>query len=201
MPQLELRNISKKFSERTILTNINLTIEPGESIAISGDNGCGKTTLLRIITGLSAPTSGNVELSCAKSALGVLIQPMHIIPHFTVNELLKFYAELRGGDNDAAMLTEKFGLQNYRNMPCMLLSRGYRQRLALTLTLAFRPKLLVMDEPIESLDEGATATLTELLQQQLSRGTSLILVAHQRDWRQAITKTAYNMSDGKLVRQ
>lgn len=183
VPLLELRQVSKKFHDRLgqevqALRNVNLTLEKGEFLTIVGPSGCGKSSLLRIIAGLILPSSGHClyKGECvSKPSLErcYVFQEPRLFPWLTVLENIG----LAGGS--AQELLERMDLQGFGEALPHELSGGMAQRVALARTLAQKPDLLLLDEPLANLD----GHLRRRLQLELRRiwqqeGVTCILVTH-----------------------
>jgi ABC-type lipoprotein export system ATPase subunit len=205
MALLQLESVSKSYHEPgsgnvvPVLRDINLAIEPGESVAITGPSGCGKSTLLNILGTLDTPDSGSVILDgesvaqCGPARLaqirsrkiGFIFQLHHLMPQCTVleNVLLPTLA-LKGGNNSdagqrAQQLLVEVGLKDRLSWKPAQLSGGERQRVAVVRALINQPKLILADEPTGALDEKNADALTGLLLNlQQSTGVSLVMVTH-----------------------
>ena len=196
--KLEARNIGKIFTSQDgepmaeALRDINLTIRPGEFVSLVGASGCGKTTLLRIIDGLIAPTNGSVlldgrEVSRPGSDRGFVFQSDALLPWRTVLGNVMLGLEAQGKDNPTAQsiaqeYIELVGLRDFADYHPMEISGGMRQRVNLARALAVDPEVLLMDEPFASLD----AQTREIMQSELltiwSRHKKTVLfVTHQID--------------------
>ena len=206
MPLLQLQSVSKSYREPgsdnivSVLRDINLTIEPGESVAIVGPSGCGKSTLLNILGTLDTPDSGTVTLAgesvahCSTARLaeirsqkiGFVFQLHHLMPQCTVLEnvllptlALKDKAGAASAAQRAEQLLADVGLKDRLSWKPAQLSGGERQRVAVVRALINQPKLILADEPTGALDEKNSEALTSLLLNlQQSTGVSLVMVTH-----------------------
>ena len=150
-------------SETQALRDINLSVEEGEFVAIIGPSGCGKTTILSLIAGLLKPTSGSIYIGGAKverpsGDIGYMLQHDHLFPWRTIlkNTLLGLELQKKKTPENIAYaesLIEKYGLGEFKKAYPRQLSGGMRQRAALIRTLAYRPKILLLDEPFSALDQ------------------------------------------------
>ncbi len=205
MPLIELKNVIKSYAEPEqqnavpVLRGISLSIEPGESLAITGPSGCGKSTLLNVMGTLDEPDEGEVifegeslsgasakRLSALRSQkIGFIFQLHHLLPQCTVLEnVLVPTLAVKGGPNREARakeLLEIVGLSHRATWRPAQLSGGERQRVAVVRALINEPRLILADEPTGSLDEANAAALTDLLiDLQKKTGVTLVLVTHQR---------------------
>ena len=162
-PLLEIRNVSKLFDGIAAVDNVSLTINKGEIFALLGASGCGKSTLLRLLAGFETPTKGQIILDGQdlahtppyKRPINMMFQSYALFPHMTVEQNIAFGLKQDGLPRDEinlrvhAML-ELVHMQQYAKRKPHQLSGGQRQRVALARSLAKRPKLLLLDEPMVS---------------------------------------------------
>ncbi|WP_041081332.1 ABC transporter ATP-binding protein [Thermotoga profunda] len=171
---LELLNVCKDFGRLKVLKDINFSLYEGQSVAIVGKSGCGKTTLLRIIAALDSPTFGEIKRDF--KSVGYVFQEDRLIPWCTAFENLLFVCE----DTDRILSVLKLvGLEEFRDYKPRKLSGGMRQRLNLARALVKKPDLLLFDEPFQSLDLVTKSKLIGDLQKILKElGTTYIIVTH-----------------------
>ncbi|HEV8456101.1 MAG TPA: heme ABC exporter ATP-binding protein CcmA [Gemmatimonadales bacterium] len=187
---LEARGLQRSFGRVRVLHGIDLSLGPGEALAVIGPNGAGKTTLLRLLAGLMRPTAGEVRLlgqplgrgtHHARRAVGFLSHQSLLYDDLTLLEnltlaarlyLLKRPVEVARAALDAAGLANRAGELPRR------LSRGLLQRAAIARSTLHDPRVLLLDEPFTSLDAMASSRLQDDLQARLSQGLGLVLVTH-----------------------
>ncbi len=175
---IRARGLSRRFGEKRVLEKLDLDLEDGGFLVVTGANGSGKTTLLRLCAGLLAPTEGELRVETDRAGIGFLAHEPLVYRELTALENLDLYGRLYRVPERReriGMLLERFGLWSARNERAGSFSRGMLQRLALCRALLHEPELLLMDEPFNALDaEGI-----ELLAQQLEelRGGRTFLVA------------------------
>ena len=187
---LEARGLNHRFGRARILHGLDLTLAPGEALAVTGPNGAGKTTLLRILAGLMRPSAGEVRVMerplargdhQARRHIGLLTHQSLLYDDLTLLENLTFAARLyqldRPGEAARAAL-ERAGLGERADELPRRLSRGLLQRAAIARALLHAPKVLLLDEPFTALDAPAAAGLRSELQSTLARGFGLVLVTH-----------------------
>ena len=180
---IEARGLEKRYGPKRALGPVDLEVERGGFLVVTGANGSGKTTLLRLLAGLAAPSRGTVIIRADRHELGYLGHEGFLYRELTAVENLDLYGRLYRVPERReriGMLLERFGLWDARGERAGAYSRGMLQRLALCRTLLHEPGLLVLDEPFTALDaEGA-----ELLDEQLAelRGQrTIVLSTHDPD--------------------
>lgn len=190
---LELKNISKKFKDRQILSDFNLTVEEKKILAIVGPSGGGKTTLLRMLAGLEKIDSGEIiyngenlpidELE-KRNLLGFVFQDFQLFPHLTVleNLVLSPIKTMNMAKNDAEKkaieLLEKLGLEKQINNYPISLSGGQKQRVALARAMMIDPKIIGYDEPTSALDPELRLEVEKLILKNRELGITQIVVTH-----------------------
>lgn len=190
---LELKNISKKFKDKEILSNFNLKVEENKILAIVGPSGGGKTTLLRMLAGLESIDSGEIifngenlplnELE-KRNLLGFVFQDFQLFPHMTVLENLVISpVQTMGIKKDEAeakaiKLLEQLGLENHCKSYPHSLSGGQKQRVALARAMMIEPKIIGYDEPTSALDTELRLEVEKLILQNKKLGVTQIVVTH-----------------------
>ena len=190
---LELKNISKKFKDRQILSDFNLTIEENKILAIVGPSGGGKTTLLRMLAGLEKIDSGEIiyngeslpidELE-KRNLLGFVFQDFQLFPHLTVLENLvlspikTMNMAKNVAEKKAVELLEKLGLEKQINNYPTSLSGGQKQRVALARAMMIEPKIIGYDEPTSALDPELRLEVEKLILKNRELGITQIVVTH-----------------------
>lgn len=193
-PTLECRQLSKSFGGRAVLSAINLQLNAGEYIAIMGESGVGKSTLLNVIAGLDTPDSGELcidgvplrELDdrqatlLRREKLGFIFQAFHLLPHLTVAQNISLPLLLNQMPAERAdSLLEAVGLAGRGDDFPRQLSGGEMQRVAIARALVHRPRLLLADEPTGNLDPDTANDVLQLLRREISSsGASAIIVTH-----------------------
>jgi zinc transport system ATP-binding protein len=193
IPAIELQGVSFYYNGHPILLNANLSVAEGNFLAIIGPNGCGKTTLLKIILGILNPACGTVKIfgkdpRQVAGLVGYVPQETGLNKDFPISVLdvtlmgrLGFRGRDRrytGDDRDfSRQVLEKVGMWEYRNRPIGKLSGGQRQRVYIARALAAEPKILVMDEPTASVDARFQTELYEFLKE-LNTTITIIVVSH-----------------------
>ncbi|WP_456468438.1 ABC transporter ATP-binding protein [Archaeoglobus sp.] len=186
---ISVKNVSKSYGEVKALENVSLEVENGETCAVIGPSGCGKSTLLLIISGLLQPSSGEVYID-GKAVKGpvrnaaLILQDYGLFPWKTVYDNVALGLRIRKVDKDLERervkeLLEKFGLKRFEKYYPKHLSGGMRQRVAIARALAVEPEILLMDEPLSSLDALSREKMQNfLLNLWKETGTTVVLVTH-----------------------
>jgi heme exporter protein A len=191
LPLIEARGLQRSYGRVRILRGVDLSLYPGEALAIIGPNGAGKTTLLRLLSGLLRPDAGEIRVLGEKlvpgahdirKAIGLLSHQSLLYDDLTLRENLAFAARLYGLDQPhqtaedalrSAALTDR-GAELPRR-----LSRGLLQRAALARALLHSPSVILLDEPFTALDAGAAERLRADLRNRLTGGAAIVVVTHQ----------------------
>ena len=185
---VEAENLRKTFSWTAVLDGVSCRLAAGEVVGIFGPNGAGKTTFLRLLATLLRPSAGVLRLfghipydPAVRRRLGFLGHESFLYPDLTPIENLTFYGRAYDVTNleeriDSAL--EQVSLQDWRNIPVRVFSRGMEQRLALARTLLHEPDLLLLDEPYSGLDSRGVSTLQAALADVKAQGKTVILTTH-----------------------
>lgn len=186
---VEIKNLSKRFSQKEVLHNLNLKIEPGSFVSIVGPSGCGKSTLLRLIAGLENPSGGELQLSSpAKKAFSFVFQEANLLPWRTVFENVALPFELNSSSEKISAeeikdkvlkALKKVKLEEARDLFPHELSGGMKMRVSLARALVSSPRLLLMDEPFAALDEHTRFEMqNQLLELWHNEKMTVVFVTH-----------------------
>ncbi len=211
--QLVIENINKKYDDGTlVLHNINLTLKQGTKLSVLGPSGSGKTTLLRLVAGLENLDSGNIIFNgklmnntpVHKRNFGMMFQEFALFPHLNVFNNIAFGLKMKGMEKSKIESTvqkvlEMTGLTNFKTRAVDELSGGERQRVALARTLAPSPSLLMLDEPLSSLDRVLRKKLLIELNNIISKlNITTIFVTHDHTEAFKVGNKVIIMNNGKI---
>jgi len=217
MSGIVFKSVSKSYSSRPAVCDFSLTISRGERIVILGHSGCGKTTLLRLLAGFITPDKGIIEIDgqvvaaegrnvqeSEKRNLGMVFQDLALWPHLTVKGNLDFGLKARKMPTPQRIqkvveMLKLVHMESYIDSKPAQLSGGQQQRVALARALILRPKALLMDEPLSSLDIELNLRLRkEILKLQKEIGFTLLYVTHDRQEAFEIGTRIVIMTHGKI---
>ncbi|TCL75675.1 ABC transporter ATP-binding protein [Rhizobium sp. BK251] len=212
-PFISFRNVTKKFGDFTAVDDLSLDIYHREFFALLGASGCGKSTLLRMLAGFEQPTSGEIVLDGAdmtgmppyRRPVNMMFQSYALFPHMTVEKNIAFGLKQDGMPKDeiadrVGQLLKLVKLEKFATRRPNQLSGGQRQRVALARSLAKRPKVLLLDEPLGALDKKLREeTQFELMDLQQNLGLTFVVVTHDQEEAMTMADRIAVMSHGKVV--
>ena len=212
-PFLQINRVVKKFDDVFAVDEVSLDIQQGEIFALLGSSGCGKSTLLRMLAGFETPTSGQillageniVGLAPYERPINMMFQSYALFPHLTVWDNIAFGLRRDGMPKDqiaerVAQMLELVQLRQYAKRKPHQLSGGQQQRVALARSLAKRPKLLLLDEPLGALDAKLRQrTQLELVHIIEQVGVTCVMVTHDQEEAMTMATRIGIMSEGKIL--
>ncbi|KLU62845.1 fluoroquinolones export ATP-binding proteinc [Peptococcaceae bacterium CEB3] len=208
MRAVELSDLHKSIKKNKVLKGVNLLANTSEVIGIMGTNGCGKTTLLRIICGLTSIDRGVVNVlgqnigptSTLPEGIGVVFDPPGLLADLTGLQNLIVIAKIRNIMKTSALrqLLVKVGLNPDDKRSVSKYSQGMRKRLGLAISMMEDPRLVLMDEPTNGLDRSGIAELRGWISELKSSGTCVVIVGHYIEEMTAVCDRIYTMDDGRL---
>ena len=207
---IELDQVSKAFSRRTILNDITLTIEAGHTVGIVGSNGSGKSVLLKCICGLMTPDAGRIMINgkpvlrtdVYQNNIGVSIEKPSFIESFSGLENLKYLAGFRKKVTKEEMLQwmKTFGIYSARNMPVGKYSLGMKQKLAIIQAIMEEQQILLLDEVSNSLDRKSKELLMSLLMKLREEGRLILYVNHDAAEVEMLSDEIYEIEEHHICR-
>lgn len=210
---VEVRGLTKRFGQTVALDGVDLTIRAGSFFGIVGPNGAGKTTTLSIVTGLLRPDSGVVTVNgvdvwadpvVAKRTMGVLPDRLRLFDRLTGAQLLHYSGALRGLDRRVVLersadLAAAFGLEDALDRLVTDYSAGMTKKIALAAAMIHAPRILVLDEPFESVDPVSAANVTDILKKYVEAGGTVVLSSHSMDLIERICDYVAVIVDGSVL--
>ncbi|WP_283195378.1 ABC transporter ATP-binding protein [Rhizobium sp. AN80A] len=212
-PFISVKNVTKRFGDFTAVDDLSLNIYHREFFALLGASGCGKSTLLRMLAGFEQPTSGEIILDGTdlagtppyKRPVNMMFQSYALFPHMTVEKNIAFGLRQDGMAKDeigerVLQMLKMVKLEKFASRKPNQLSGGQRQRVALARSLAKRPKVLLLDEPLGALDKKLREeTQFELMDLQQNLGLTFVVVTHDQEEAMTMADRIAVMSHGKVV--
>ena len=226
---VEIHDVHKAFHGTEVLKGIDLTVEPGEVVALLGPSGSGKSTLLRTINHLETVDAGSVtvdgefigyelrhgklhelrerEILRRRTQVGIVFQNFHLFPHLTALENITEapLALKRLGRDDAAELArgllDRVGLAHKADAYPRQLSGGQQQRVAIARALALQPQVLLFDEPTSALDPELVGEVLDVIRDLAKLGTTLVIVTHEIGFAREVADRVVFLDDGQVIEQ
>ena len=200
---VELKNISKVYSNKNVLRNISLTINPKQIIAILGGNGTGKSTLLRIIAGIERPSLGKVYYPNKKIKIGYVQERFPKDIRFNPIEYLLYMGKMNGNSKDYLTeriddLLHRFQLERLNSHRIMELSKGNIQKVGLIQAILQKPNLLILDEPLSGLDSESQGELVKIIGELKQQGTTILLTYHESNVFESIVENTFYLQNGNI---
>lgn len=208
---IQLTNISKTFGKQTVLQPLTMGFEEGMIHGIIGRNGSGKTVLMKMILGILQPTTGTVivgdkrigkDVDFPESA-GAIIETIEFIPYMSAYQNLADIAAMRGNLSKTQIkeVLEMVGLGNVEGKHVSKFSMGMRQRLAIAQAVMESPKLLILDEPMNGMDEKGVEEMRRLILARKAAGTTIILSSHNIEDIRILCDQVYRIDAGVVMRE
>ena len=203
---IEIKNLSKKLSNKLVLDNVNYKFEYGKVYGLCGPNGSGKTMLLRAIAGLIIPSNGEIiidgkvlhkDISFPPNA-GIVIENMSLLPQYNAFDNLKLLASLKNKANeeDIKNVLKRVGLDS--NLKVKKFSLGMRQRLNIAQAVFEKQNIILLDEPTNALDEYGVKLVYNLIKDEKERGALVIVATHHEEDLREMCDTILNVSEGRF---
>lgn len=204
--KLEIKNLSKKFKDVYVLKDINLTFESGKIYGFTGRNGSGKSVLLKIICGFYTPSTGEVLLDNYNYILNndfpkstrCLIEKPNFLPDLTGYENLKLLASIENkiGNKEIMDTIEKLNLKEEINKKYSKYSLGTKQKLGIAQVLMEDPKLIVLDEPLNGIENETAKEVRKILNEEKKKDKIIIVASHIKEDIDTLADVVYNIDNG-----
>lgn len=216
---LEIRNLTKRYGENTVLRDLSFTVRRGEVIVVLGPSGCGKSTLLRCINALEPIQGGEILLGgevidrspaglpALRRRIGMVFQSYELFPHMTVMEnILLAPCKVLGTKKEdakaeAEALLRRVGLREKRDSYPRELSGGQKQRVAIVRALCMHPEVLLFDEVTAALDPEMVREVLDVVLDLAREGKTMVIVTHEMQFARAIADRVLFLEDGKIAEE
>ncbi len=204
MALLEARNIRKSFGYNEVLKGVDVTVEQGEVLSIIGPSGGGKSTLLRCLTGLETPDSGEIRM---EGRVGLVFQNFNLFPHWSVlknisdPQISVLGKSKEDADAFSRELLAQVELADKEDAYPYQLSGGQQQRVAIARTLGMSPKIIFFDEPTSALDPELTAGILKVIRKLADQHMTMVIVTHEMAFAKAVSDQVIFLAGGVIVEQ
>lgn len=207
--ELELQNVTKTFGNTNVIEDVSMLMQQGRVYGLQGINGCGKTMLMRLISGLIHPTSGRVLVdgkplegeNSFPESMGLLIENPAFLKSYTGRKNLEMLASIRNRIDTAGVrdALERVGLAENADKKYGKYSLGMRQKLGIACAVMEHPDLILLDEPFISLDEAAVERTAQIIRKERERGALIVLSCHDYDLLTGCSDEIYKIVAGRLA--
>jgi ABC-type multidrug transport system ATPase subunit len=203
-----MQHVQKQIKDQVIIRDFNLRAGPGETVALCGGNGAGKSTVLRMLAGMMQPTKGNIAVGGLRwrdnrlkyaAMVGFMPDDYRFSPGLTAMETMVFWAKLKGlpnPENRAREALAEVGLEQTGNKPVSAFSKGMKQRVLFAQAMLAKPPLLLLDEPTNGLDPYWLESFAQLVQKAAAGGQTIIFSTHQLQMAEALADRIVFLQDG-----
>ena len=206
---IEIKDLTKSFDGVEVLSHISMTLESGKIYGLVGRNGSGKTMLMRVICGLISATEGTVEIDgrilgkdmTFPESVGVLIENPAFIGNYTGFKNLKVLASIQNriGDEQIRKALEDIGLDPDDKRTYRKYSLGMKQKLGIAAAVMENPDIIILDEPINALDDVSVEKVHDILEEQKKRGAVIIIACHDKEELDQLSDEIIEISDGRII--
>ena len=213
---IEVKNLTKKFGDHTVLDGITTDICQGEVVAIIGPSGCRKSTFLRSLNLLEMPTSGqilfegidltdkSVDINKVRQKIGMVFQQFNLFPNHTIKDNITLAPVKLGlmtkeeADKKAMELLERVGLPEKADSYPSMLSGGQKQRIAIARSLAMNPDVMLFDEPTSALDPEMVGEVLGLMRELAADGMTMVVVTHEMGFAKEVATRVMFINEGNI---
>ena len=208
---IQLQNVTKRIKENTVLDNVSYTFKSGFVYGLYGQNGSGKTMLLRAISGLINLDSGSIFIDGEKlhdkiefpPETGIVIENMELLPECSAKRNLQMLAKIKNiaDEKDIIFSLERVGLDPDSDKKVKKFSLGMKQRLNIAQTIFENQKIILLDEPTNALDEDAVQLIYKIIREEKSRGATIIVATHHKEDLKEVCDVILKIAEGKIVEE
>ncbi|CAK1243479.1 ABC-type polar amino acid transport system [Fructobacillus fructosus] len=206
---IQIQNLTKQFGDKTIFKNLSLTLDDGEILTVMGPSGIGKTTLIKVLTGLEEAQSGTITIENEQFPVGtpqvskqfaLIFQDFNLFPHLTVKDNIELAPKIvKKADQPSitqktSELLRKLSITEQANLYPYQLSGGQKQRVAIARALAMEPQVIIYDEPTSGLDEQSTRQVESIMLQLKKEGVSQLVVTHDLPFEKTISDRTFDFT-------
>ena len=222
---LQINGVSKKFDQKSVLSDVSLQVKKGETVCLLGPSGCGKSTLLRCINWLEVPDAGSIQvagvrmgvrdngvvkmndhdLSQMRARIGMVFQSFALWPHLSVLDnvmLSPIHVQKRDKKlvrEEAMLILQRVGLQDHFAQFPAKLSGGQKQRVGIARALAMKPEVLLLDEPTSALDPMLVGEVLSVIQSLALEQVTMVIVTHEMHFAKQVSNRVVFMDQGRVV--
>ena len=208
---IQLQNVTKRIKENTVLDNVSYTFKSGFVYGLYGQNGSGKTMLLRAISGLINLDSGSIFIDGEKlhdkiefpPETGIVIENMELLPECSAKRNLQMLAKIKNiaDEKDIIFSLERVGLDPDSDKKVKKFSLGMKQRLNIAQAIFENQKIILLDEPTNALDEEAVQLIYKIIREEKSRGATIIVATHHKEYLKEVCDVILKIAEGKIVEE
>ncbi|MGD2436096.1 ABC transporter ATP-binding protein [Bacillus velezensis] len=205
---ITMLNVTKKIKKNLILDNISYSFEKGKIYGLFGENGSGKTMLLRTLAGLLVPTHGSITINGEQlhknisfpKSVGIIIEHMQLLPQYNAVTNLKILSKIKkiASNEDIEDTIKRVGLDPSSNLKVKKYSLGMKQRLNIAQAIFEKPEILLLDEPTNAIDEKGISLIHEIILEEKKRGTTIIIASHHKEDVLSLCDYTLTIEKGKL---
>lgn len=208
---IQLQNVTKRIKENTVLDNVSYTFKSGFVYGLYGQNGSGKTMLLRAISGLINLDSGSIFIDGEKlhdkiefpPETGIVIENMELLPECSAKRNIQMLAKIKNiaDEKDIIFSLERVGLDPDSDKKVKKFSLGMKQRLNIAQAIFENQKIILLDEPTNALDEDAVQHIYKIIREEKSRGATIIVATHHKEDLKEVCDVILKIAEGKIVEE
>ena len=208
---IQFQNVTKRIKENTVLDNVSYTFKSGFVYGLYGQNGSGKTMLLRAISGLINLDSGSIFIDGEKlhdkiefpPETGIVIENMELLPECSAKRNLQMLAKIKNiaDEKDIIFSLERVGLDPDSDKKVKKFSLGMKQRLNIAQAIFENQKIILLDEPTNALDEDAVQLIYKIIREEKSRGATIIVATHHKEDLKEVCDVILKIAEGKIVEE